>query len=249
MWRRALALRTPRIAALKSSGTAQRVRLSAGFIGLLFTSALLAQSTGTHPVSGRIFAPVMGWQAADWLERPERLDEEQPDRALPVLKIAKGSIVADVGAGSGYWTMRLSEAVGPTGKVFATDLQPQMLEILSGRLKQKGITNVTLVQGAVDHPRLPPSSVDLELMVDVYHELSQPQAMLRGLRDALKPGGRLVLLEYKKEDPSIPIRFEHKMSVAEAKLEVEHEGFTLSSVDESLPWQHILIFTKRESQP
>jgi SAM-dependent methyltransferase len=101
------------------------------------------------------------------------------------------------------------------------------------------------VQGAVDDPRLPPLSVDLELMVDVYHELSQPQAMLRGLREALKPGGRLVS-RIPKEDPRIPIKFEHKMSVAEAKLEVEHEGFTLTTVDEALPWQHILIFTKRD---
>ena len=129
---------------------------------------------------------------------------------------------------------------------FFTDIQPQMLEILRRRLADKKINNVTLVQGAIDDPRLPPASVDLELMVDVYHELSQPQAMLHGLRDALKPGGRLVLLEYRKEDPTIPIKPEHKMSVAEAKLEVEHEGFTLSKVDEALPWQHILIFTKRE---
>jgi SAM-dependent methyltransferase len=102
---------------------------------------------------------------------------------------------------------------------------------------------VTLVQGTVDDPKLPPASVDLGIMVDVYHEFSQPQAMLRGLRQALKPGGRLVLLEYRKEDPSIPIRLEHKMTVAEAKLELEAEGFTLSKVDESLPRQHILIFT------
>ena len=214
-------------------------------IALLFAGILVAQSPGTHPVSGRHIAPVMGYQAAEWLERPERVQEEDPDRALNVLNIAKGSSVADVGAGSGYWTVKLSERVGPTGKVFANDLQPQMLDILRSRLSATGITNVTLVQGTVSDPKLPPSSVDLELMVDVYHELSQPQAMLRGLRDALKPGGRLVLLEYRKEDPSIPIKFEHKMSVAEAKLEVEHEGFTLAEVNESLPWQHILIFTKR----
>jgi ubiquinone/menaquinone biosynthesis C-methylase UbiE len=122
-------------------------------------------------------------------------------------------------------------------------MQPQMLEILSRRLAAKRITNVTLIQGTVDDPKLAPGSVDLELMVDVYHELSQPQAMLQHLRDALKPGGRLVLLEYRKEDPAIPIKPEHKMSVAEAKLEVEAEGFTLSKVDEALPRQHILIFT------
>jgi len=118
-----------------------------------------------------------------------------------------------------------------------------MLEILAKRLARKKIANVTLVQGDLDDPKLPPASVDLEIMVDVYHEFSQPQAMLRKLREALRPGGRMVLLEYRKEDPAIPIRPEHKMSVAEAKMEVEAEGFTLSRVDESLPRQHILIFT------
>jgi SAM-dependent methyltransferase len=217
-----------------------------GVFAFLVAAGLAAQATGTHPISGRRFAPVMGYLGAPWLERPERLEEEEPDLAISILKIAAGSTVADIGAGSGYMTVRLADRVGPTGKVFATDVQPQMLQLLANRLAEKRITNVTLVQGAVDDPRLPPLSVDLELMVDVYHELSQPQAMLRGLREALKPGGRLVLLEYRKEDPRIPIKFEHKMSVAEAKLEVEHEGFTLTTVDEALPWQHILIFTKRD---
>jgi len=216
---------------------------------LLLAGTLAAQTPGTHPVSGRRFAPVMGYQGAAWLERPERLEEEEPDLAISILKIQKGQAVADIGAGSGYMTMRLSQKVGPDGRVFATDVQPQMLEILRRRLADKKITNVTLVQGALDDPKLPPDSVDLELLVDVYHEFSQPQAMLRGLRAALKPGGRLVLLEYRKEDPGVPIKFEHKMSIAEAKLEVEHEGFTLANVDEALPWQHILIFTKATPQP
>jgi len=213
---------------------------------IVFACSLAAQTPGVHPISGRQFAPVMGYQGAAWLERSERLQEEEPDLAISILKIPKGAAVADIGAGSGYMTIRLSDRVGPAGTVFATDVQPQMIEILRRRLAAKHITNVTLVQGAVDDPRLPPASVDLELMVDVYHELSEPQAMLRGLRAALKPGGRLVLLEYRKEDRSIPIKPEHKMSVAEAKLEVEHEGFTLADVDESLPWQHILTFRRRE---
>lgn len=210
------------------------------FIG---AGTVAAQSPGTHPISGRRFAPVMGYQGADWLERAERMDEEAPDTALNVVGIAKGSTVADIGAGSGYMTVRLASRVGPDGRVFANDLQPQMIELLRRRVAREKITNVTLVQGTVDDPKLPSASVDLELMVDVYHELSQPQVMLRRLREALRSGGRLVLLEYRKEDPSIPIRFEHKMSVAEAKMEVEAEGFTLSRVDESLPRQHILIFT------
>ena len=214
-------------------------------IALLLVAVVAAQATGVHPISGRRFAPVMGYQGADWLERSERDEEEAPDIALDVLKIPKGSSVADIGAGSGFITERLSARVGPTGRVFANDLQPQMLQILGRRLALRKITNVTLVQGTIDDPKLDPASVDLEIMVDVYHELSQPQAMLRRLRAALKPGGRLVLLEYRKEDPTIPIKFEHKMSVAEAKLELEAEGFTLAKVDEALPRQHILIFTPK----
>jgi ubiquinone/menaquinone biosynthesis C-methylase UbiE len=206
-------------------------------------AALAPQAMPVHPVSGRRIAPVMGWQGADWLERSEREQEEAPDAAIRALQIPKGASVADIGAGSGYVTMRLSAAVGPSGRVFANDVQPEMIEILRRRLAAERITNVTLVQGAIDDPRLPAASVDLELMVDVYHELSRPQAMLQKLRAALKPAGRLVLLEYRKEDPSIPIKFEHKMSIAEAKAELEAEGFTLAKVDESLPRQHILIFT------
>jgi predicted methyltransferase len=223
-----------------------RIFLS-GLLALALAGGLAAQPRpGVHPISGRRFAPVMGYQGAEWLERRERDDEEAPDVALNVLKIPAGASVADIGAGSGYITERLSARVGPTGRVFANDVQPQMLEILSRRLTLRGIANVTLVQGTVDDPKLAPASVDLELMVDVYHELSQPQVMLRHLREALKPGGRLVLLEYRKEDPAIPIKPEHKMSVAEARLEVEAEGFTLSKVDEALPRQHILIFTVKE---
>jgi precorrin-6B methylase 2 len=218
------------------------------FAALVLAVAVGAQTPGVHPVSGRRIAPVMGYQGADWLERSERDDEEAPDVALNVLKIPKGAWVADIGAGSGFITERLAARVGPSGRVFANDVQPQMLQMLARRLATKKITNVTLVQGAVDDPKLDPASVDLEIMVDVYHELSQPQAMLRHLREALKPGGRLVLLEYRKEDPTVPIKFEHKMSVAEAKMEVEAEGFTLSKVDQALPRQHILIFTPRQIQ-
>lgn len=217
--------------------------LGGGVLAVVLAATLAAQAPGVHPVSGRRFAPVMGYQGADWLERRERAGEEAPDVMLNVLNIQKGASVADIGAGSGYITEKLAARVGATGRVWANDVQPQMLDRLARRLATRHITNVTLVQGAIDDPKLPAASVDLELMVDVYHELSRPQLMLRHLREALKPGGRLVLLEYRKEDPTIPIRLEHKMTVAEAKLEVEAEGFTLSKVDEALPRQHILIFT------
>lgn len=200
---------------------------------------------GVHPVSGRRIAGVMGWQGAEWLERSERNAEEAPDKALDALGPLTGTTVADIGAGSGYFTVRLAERVGPSGRVYANDLQPEMLKMLGARLAREAVANVTMVHGAIDDPKLPALSIDLALMVDVYHELSEPQAMLRAIRAALKPGGRLVLLEYRKEDPTIPIRLEHKMTVEEARLELEAEGFQLMKVDGRLPRQHILIFSKR----
>src|SRR5947208_7616756 len=165
--------------------------------------------------------------------------------ALDAIMLVKGSTVADVGAGSGYMTVKMAKRVGPTGKVYANDIQPEMLALLRERLAKEKISNVETVLGTVDDPKLPTGAIDLILMVDVYHEFSEPQKMLRRMHEALKSGGRLVLLEYRKEDPAIPIRPEHKMSVAEAKLEVEAEGYTLGKVDEILPRQHILIFTRK----
>ena len=217
-------------------------------IVLLAASVALAQtaaSAGVHPVSGRRYANVMGWEGAEWLERSEREQEEEPDRALDALGTLSGLSVADVGAGSGYFTVRLASRVGSKGRVYANDLQPEMLKMLAARLSRERISNVTLVQGGVDNPRLPANAIDLILMVDVYHEFSEPQKMLGAMRAALKPDGRLVLLEYRKEDPDVPIRFEHKMSVTEARLELEAEGFMLSRVDTRLPRQHILIFAKK----
>jgi len=216
-------------------------------LAILGSTVVLAQqivSPGVHPISGRRYAQTMSYLGADWLDRSERIQEEEPDVALDALKLVVGSTVADVGAGSGYMTVRMAKRVGPTGKVYANDIQPQMLSMLRQRLDKEKIANVELVLGGYDDPKLPANTVDLILMVDVYHEFSEPQKMLRRMRDSLKTGARLVLLEYRKEDPSIPIRPDHKMSVAEAKMEVEAEGFTLSSVDERLPRQHILVFTK-----
>jgi SAM-dependent methyltransferase len=208
-------------------------------------ASLVAQAPGRHPISGRQYAGVMGWQGAPWLEREERDIEEAPDVAIDALDLKSGQTVADIGAGSGYMTVRLAARVGTAGRVYAVDIQPQMIDLLKQRLARERIANVVPVLSVVDDPRLPEASVDLMLLVDVYHEFSEPQKMLRGMRAALKPDGRLVLLEYRKEDPAIPIRLEHKMTTAEAKLEVEAEGFALSKVDERLPRQHIFIFTKK----
>jgi ubiquinone/menaquinone biosynthesis C-methylase UbiE len=186
----------------------------------------------------------MSVQGAPWLERAEREDEEAPERALRILKIPKGANVADIGAGSGYMTVRIAKIVGPTGKVYANDIQPGMLDLLQKNVQKAKLTNVVPVLGAIDDPRLPPGAIDLAIMVDVYHEFSRPQAMLQKLYAALKPGGRLVLLEYRAEDPAVPILPDHKMTRAQVKLEIEHEGFTLSKVHDDLPRQHLIVFTR-----
>ena len=200
-----------------------------------------ADAARRHPVSGRVFAPVMGVGGAGWLERSEREQEEAPSKAIEALDLKPGMVVADIGAGSGYYTSRISKRVGPTGRVYATDIQPGMIALLNRRITSEGLTNVTTILGAMDDPKLPPGSVDLAIMVDVYHELQQPQVFLQRLKDAFKPGGRLVLLEFRKEDATVPILEVHKMSVAEVKAELEAEGFALERVIDVLPWQHIIV--------
>jgi SAM-dependent methyltransferase len=211
----------------------------------LFLGVAAAQGAGSHPVSGRVYARPMGVAGAPWLEREEREDEEAPTRALEIINVASGSTVADIGAGSGYFTERLSKLVGSTGRVYANDIQRGMLQLLQQRIDRVGLKNITLVLGEPADPKLPAGAIDMALMVDVYHELNDPQTMLANIRKALKPDGRLVLLEYKGEDPSVPILPLHKMTVAQAKLELEHEGYKLSRVDSSLPRQHVLIFSTR----
>jgi ubiquinone/menaquinone biosynthesis C-methylase UbiE len=211
-------------------------------VPLILILLLLAQAS--HPLTGRQIAPVMGAAGAGWLDRPEREAEEQPEQALDALKIRTGMTVADVGAGTGYMALRMARRVGPSGKVYANDLQPEMLQKLRARSQHEKLSNVETVQGTEADPKLPPNTMDLVLLVDVYHEFSQPQAMLDKIRESLKPDGRLVLLEYRKEDPAVPIRIEHKMSVAEVKTEVEAQGYKLDQVIEQLPRQHIIIFRK-----
>jgi len=212
---------------------------------LLAAGATLAPAfQAAHPLTGRRIANVMGFRGADWLERPERESEEHVEAALDAIGLKPGMTVAEVGAGTGYVALRMAKRVGPSGKVYANDLQPEMLSLLRANAAKAGITNVETVLGSETDPKLPPGQIDLIILVDVYHEFSEPQKMLQGMRRALKPDGRLVQLEYRKEDPNIPILPDHKMSVAEAKTEVEAEGFKLQPVIETLPRQHILIYTK-----
>ena len=224
----------------------------AALLALLSVSRVLAPafqapasaSQSTHPLTGRHIANVMGFRGADWLERPERESEENVEGALDAIGLKPGMTVAEVGAGTGYVALRMAKRVGPSGKVYANDLQPEMLGLLRNNAAKGGITNVETVLGSETDPKLPPGQIDLIILVDVYHEFSEPQKMLQGIRRALKPDGRLVQLEYRKEDPNVPIQPDHKMSVAEAKTEVEAEGFKLEPVIETLPRQHILIYTK-----
>jgi ubiquinone/menaquinone biosynthesis C-methylase UbiE len=206
--------------------------------GLILFLCALAWAQDVHPITGRRYAGVMSADGASWLTRPEREEEEQPDEALHAIGIAKGSVVADIGAGSGAITWRLAQRVGPAGKVYANDIQPRMLDLLRQNMAQRKIDNVETVLGAEDDPRLPAASVDLELLIDVYHEFHHPREMLRHLRESLKPDGRLVLLEYR----AVKIRPEHKMTLAMVKAEVEPEGFHLDKTIETLPRQHIIIF-------
>lgn len=217
----------------------RRAAIAIGLATLL--AALPAAEQERHPVSGRVIAPVMGVGGAGWLERPERESEEEPSRAIEALDVRAGMTVADIGAGSGYYTVRLARKVGEGGRVYATDIQVGMLSLLQRRAKQEGLTNIQPVLGAADDPKLPPGSLDLALMVDVYHELSAPQAFVRRLREALKPEGRLVLIEFRKEDPRVPIRPEHKMSVAEVRDELSADGYVVDRVIDVLPWQHIIV--------
>jgi SAM-dependent methyltransferase len=198
---------------------------------------------------GREIAQVMGHTAADWLERPERQSEERPDLLLAELKIKPGDCVADIGAGTGYHTRRMAEQVGPSGKVFAVDIQPEMLELLQKQAKAAGLTNVMPVLGTVSDPKLPPASLDLVLMVDVYHELEFPYEMVRQICVSLKPGGRLVLVEFRGEDPKVPIKLLHKMMETQVRKEMGVHPLRWVETGRSLPWQHLVVFERISDLP
>jgi SAM-dependent methyltransferase len=200
--------------------------------------------SGPRTYMGRPIADVMTFHGADWLVRPEREQEEQPDLMLDALKIAPGATVADVGAGVGYTSLRLARRVGPSGTVYATDVQPEMLRMLTANSREAGIKNIKPVRCTTTDPKLPEGQVDLILMVDVYHECADPEVTLQGLKKALKPGGRLVLVEFRAEDPDVPIKPEHKMTVVQVRKELEPQGFTFKESLEFLPWQHIIFFEK-----
>jgi precorrin-6B methylase 2 len=192
---------------------------------------------------GREIAHVMSAAGGDWLERSTRQQEEDADAAIAALPLRPNSVVADIGAGSGYYSFRIAAKL-PQGKVYAVEVQDEFIASLEARKKAEGKTNVTVVKGSAEAPNLPEASVDLAIMVDVYHELEYPKEMLQAIHKALKPDGKLLLLEYRTEDPSVPIKELHKMSVAQANKELTANGFMLNKLQTFLPIQHYLLYHK-----
>ncbi len=188
---------------------------------------------------------VMGHLAADWLNRPSRIQEEMPDQVVENMNLEPDEVVADIGAGSGYFTFRIAQKV-PDGEVLAVDIQQEMLDLIKQRKAAGSGENIRTVLGAIDNPRLPENSIDAAIMVDAYHEFSHPFEMIDGIHRALKPGGRIFLLEYRGEDPSVPIRPLHKMTEEQVVREMSVFGLEWTDTLDFLPWQHMMIFTKTE---
>lgn len=192
---------------------------------------------------GREISQVMGHPAIGWLERTSREQEESVAKAIGLLDLAPDTVIADIGAGSGYYSFRIARHL-KEGNVVAVDIQQEMLDFLEKRILVEGIANVTTALGKVDDIGLAPESLDAALMVDAYHEFSHPAEMLRSIYLALKPGGRIYLLEYRAEDPKVPIKALHKMTEAQAVKEFEANGFSFVENRSGLPWQHLLVFEK-----
>lgn len=194
---------------------------------------------------GREIALVMGHQAADWLERPSREHEERPDLLVPALKLKPGDVVADIGCGTGYHTRRFAKAVGTSGIVYAEDIQPEMLDVLTNKLASENIHNVRAVLGTVTNPNLPSASLDWIVMVDVYHEFDHPFEMVEAMISALKPGGRIAFVEFRGEDPKLAIKTLHKMTEAQVRREMTVHPLEWVETIGTLPQQHIIVFRKR----
>ena len=194
---------------------------------------------------GREISFVMGHQAAEWLNRPGRIQEEMPDEVVANMNLQPDEVVADIGAGSGYFSFRIAKMV-PEGKVMAVDIQPEMLQMIEDRMRVEEVTNIDRVLGEIDDPNLPPDSIDAAIMVDAYHEFSHPFEMIDGIYEALRPGGRIFLLEYRGEDASVPIRPLHKMTELQVVKEMSVFGLEWTDTLDFLPWQHMMIFTKTE---
>jgi ubiquinone/menaquinone biosynthesis C-methylase UbiE len=193
---------------------------------------------------GRTIAPTMGYGGAPWLIRQTRQAEEHPDDVMRQLALKPGMVVCDMGCGNGFYSLLMARQIAPDGKVLAVDIQPEMLRLLQLRAKDQGIENIEPILSSVVDPQLPKNAVDLVLMVDVYHEFSHPVQMLAGIRESLAPGGLVALLEYREEDPTVPIKPLHKMSKRQIMREYRANGFKLAKQYDGLPWQHLMFFER-----
>ena len=232
------------------------VALLAGTELLISTSAHAQSEAGRYTTTrpsadgigksymGRDIAGVMGWQGANWLERGERQQEERGDLLLRELGLKPGMAVADIGAGTGYYARRMAPLVGSSGVVYATDVQPEMMKILEDGARKAGLTNIKPVLGGLKSVNLPDASIDLAIMVDVYHELEFPFEVIDSLVRALKPGGRMAYVEYRMEDARAPIKTLHKMSEAQIRKEAAAHALVYERTASTLPWQHVVIFRK-----
>ena len=188
----------------------------------------------------------MHWRGATWLMREVREKEEKTSEMMNNLGLKPGMSVADIGSGNGYHTLKMAKAIGDKGKAYAVDIQPEMLEMLEGRAQKAQIKNIVSIHNSFWDAKLPEESIDLALMVDVYHEFSHPEQMLASIRKSLKPGGRVVLVEFRTEDPKVPIKKLHKMSKNQIMKEFPANGFQLVESYDKLPWQHMMFFEKAE---
>jgi precorrin-6B methylase 2 len=236
--------------------TAVLIRCLATFLLLIATAGCRSSddtvdsggAAGDTLASGRVFmgreiGGIRGHELAEWFERPGREVSELPDRLVRALELDSSDVVADIGAGTGYFTFRLSRLV-PHGRVLAVDIDEQMLALITERMRSEGTDNVQTILGRVDDPRLPEASVDLALIVDTYHEFSHPEEMLRGIHHGLREGGRLVIVEYRGEDETMDIHPLHRMTETQIRREVEAAGFEWSETRDFLPRQHVVVFTK-----
>jgi ubiquinone/menaquinone biosynthesis C-methylase UbiE len=194
---------------------------------------------------GREIAQVMSYHGAPWLERAERMEEERTDRVLAALELNPGMTVADIGAGSGYYSWRMGERVGSGGTVYAVDIQPEMIKTLREQMSLRGAVNVKAILGTTTDPRLPAGKLDLALMVDVYHELEYPYEMLASIVRSLKSGGRLVFVEFRADDPAVPIKASHTMTEAQVRKEAALHPLEWLKTDSKLPWQHVIVFRRK----
>jgi precorrin-6B methylase 2 len=228
-----------------------------GWSWLVGSGALCAQqpAAGTAELppplteyKGRPVAPTMTFHGADWLIRKNREQEEHCKTMLAALKLKPGDVVCDMGCGNGFYTLKMARLVGEEGRVLAVDIQPEMLHMLDLRAKRAKVANVEPIQSTPIDPKLPKGEVDLILLVDVYHEFAYPEQMLESMRESLKPTGRVALVEYRLEDPQVPIKLEHKMSKEQIMKEFPANGFKLVGQFDELPWQHLMFFGRDDAQ-